>query len=85
MRQQEILEALAVRPFRPFRLFVADGAVYDVRHPDLVLAAPAYAVVGVPASAQSPPAIEKHVIIDMFHITRIEPLETPAPAGGNSH
>jgi len=31
---QEIQRLLAARPFEPFRIFVADGNTYDVRHPE---------------------------------------------------
>lgn len=78
MRQQQLLEALRTRPFRPFRLHVTDGAAYDVRHPELVLVTRAYALVGSPAVDQPPPAIDKHDLIDLLHVTRLEQLESPS-------
>jgi hypothetical protein len=33
MATQEIQRVLAARPFEPFRILVADGRQYDVRHP----------------------------------------------------
>lgn len=84
MRQQELLQALQTRPFRPFRLHVADDASYDVHHPDLVLSTPAYAIVGFPAADNAPPAIERHDVVDLFHVTRIEPLESPTSQSTSS-
>ena len=35
MRPDELRRLLLRRPFRPFRLYVSDGAVYDVTHPEV--------------------------------------------------
>ncbi len=34
MTIQEIQRLLSARPFDPFRVLVADGRTYDVRHPE---------------------------------------------------
>ena len=34
MTTQEIQRVLAAAPFEPFRVLVADGRQYDVRHPE---------------------------------------------------
>jgi hypothetical protein len=34
MAIQEIQRLLATKPFEPFRVLVADGRQYDVRHPE---------------------------------------------------
>ena len=34
MRPEAIRELLVKRPFQPFRLFVSDGMVYDIGHPE---------------------------------------------------
>ncbi|HEY7115078.1 MAG TPA: hypothetical protein VH475_00745 [Tepidisphaeraceae bacterium] len=34
MTTQEIQRLLATRPFEPFRVLVADGRAFDVRHPE---------------------------------------------------
>ena len=77
MRHQELVDALRTQPFRPFRIHVSDGASYEVRHPDLVWVALAYAVVGAPAAADVPPRIQRHDVVDLSHITRLEQMETP--------
>jgi hypothetical protein len=33
---QEILSSLKARPFRPFRIHMASGEAFDVRHPEMV-------------------------------------------------
>jgi hypothetical protein len=34
MRPDAIRELLRKQPFRPFRVYVSDGATYDVAHPE---------------------------------------------------
>ena len=34
MRPDAILKLLRKRPFFPFRVYVSDGAIYDVTHPE---------------------------------------------------
>jgi hypothetical protein len=36
MTTQEIQRLLAAQPFEPFRILVADGKHYDVRHPESI-------------------------------------------------
>jgi hypothetical protein len=36
MSAEEIKEVLLRKPFEPFRLVMADGAAFDIRHPDLL-------------------------------------------------
>ena|SRR5438552_110392 len=82
MPPHPLLEALHQRPFVPFRLYVSDGPVYLIKHPDLVLVAPGYIIVGVPPEVPQPSVmIERHVVVDLGHITRLEPVE---PAGTGS-
>lgn len=76
MRHPELVQALRSQPFRPFRIHVSDGAEYDVRHPDVVLVTPMYAIVGAPMEDEQPPLVERHDIVDLAHITRIQPIES---------
>ena len=76
MRREEMLEALRARPFRPLRIYVSDGAAYEIRHPELVTVSRTSAYVGVPERDQAPPAVEKHCIVDLLHITRLEEIDT---------
>jgi len=78
MRRQDLIEVLTTQPFHPFRLYVSDGATYLVRHPDLVWVSPSSAFVGVPEGDRPGPAIERFNIVDLGHITRVEPIEHPS-------
>ena len=85
MLPQPLFEAVQQKPFRPFRLFTTDGASYDVRHPEMLMVAPAagYAIVGMPAAAGPALAIERHAVVDLEHIVRLEPITQAAATTGN--
>lgn len=88
MSATELLSVLRARPFRPLRLCMSDGTLYEVRHPDLVIVALGTAVVGYP-SPDFPGAAARYDIVSLRHIVRVEFLDTPAPAeasppGGNA-
>ena len=82
MPPQPLLQALRQRPFVPFRLHVSDGTSYEIKHPDLLWLGPGYAIVGLaPATPQPGLMIERHEVVDLEHVTRLEPLEGAAKAG----
>jgi hypothetical protein len=80
MRRDELIEAVRASPFRPFRLYVADRGTFEIRHPEMLMVMRHTTVVGSPENggpAQSPhgyPAIERHTVIDLVHITQLEQL-----------
>jgi hypothetical protein len=83
MRLQELRDVLNRRPFEPFRIVLTDGAAFDVRHPDMCMPGHRAAVIGLPAAGDPEPVFERHVIVDLAHITRIEPLSSTV-SGNNS-
>jgi hypothetical protein len=80
MERESLKGLLRRRPFKPFRLFVSDGAAYEVRHPDLCMLAKTEAVIGLPPHPASIDA-DRFAWIDLDHVTRVEPLDVPTPAG----
>ena len=56
----------------PFRLFLSDGATYDVRQPEMILVTRREVVIALPKPGEE---LARHVIYcDPLHITRIEPI-----------
>jgi hypothetical protein len=79
MRREELVEAVRARPFRGFRLYLSDGGVFDIRHPEMLMVTRHSAIVGLPSNggqeaAEGYPAIERHTVVDLLHITRYEQL-----------
>lgn len=76
MSASELLSVFRAKPFRPVRLCMSDGTVYEVRHPDLVIVAPGTAVVGYPAP-DCPGAAARYDIVSLRHIARLEFIDFP--------
>lgn len=66
------------RPFLPFRLVMTDGKTYDIRHPDLLWVQLLEAFVGT-GTISDADRWERPDILDVMHITRIEPLPSTLP------
>jgi hypothetical protein len=77
----ELRDALHRSPFVPIRLYVSGGETFDIRHPELCMAGIRAAIIGFPAQGETEPAFDRYTVIDLRHIIRLEPLETPQPAG----
>jgi len=78
MRFRTIVEYVSDEPFRPFRIKMASGQSYDVRHPELIMLGRSkvriYTVTGLE------PDTEPHWHdLSMLLIEAIEPLEGKAP------
>jgi hypothetical protein len=76
MTVQTFRELLAQRPFRPFRLVISSGQVYDVRHPEMALLTRTDILVGIEVADDGVPAQFK--ICSLLHVTAVEPLGTPS-------
>ena len=81
MNLQDMQDALHRRPFAPFRVFISDGATYNVRHPELCVPGCRSVFIGITESPE--PVYDRYAIVDLIHITRLEPLETPTNTPGN--
>lgn len=79
----DLLQMIRRQPFQPFRLYVTDGASYEVRHPDLVMAGSRSVLIGLPPPGLTDPVYEHYVNVDLVRITRLEPIPLAAsPANG---
>jgi len=83
MTRKDLLQRVRQRPFLPFRLVLTEGAAYEVRHPDFIMVGRDSAVIGVPGE-QEQDFYETTVLVDLFHIVRLEPLDSKAKADANA-
>jgi hypothetical protein len=82
MRLQELRDAIARSPFRQFRVFLTDGASFEVRHPEMCMAGHGAAIIGLQAPNDPEPVFDRHVVVDLSHIVRIEPSAVPVTGNG---
>jgi hypothetical protein len=82
MRPDAFRELLRQTPFRPFRVYISDGATYDVAHPEAARVSGMTLIVDVKPSGFASPTGERTVSISLIHITRVEvyyPGAAPSP------
>ncbi len=77
MRPDDVLELLRQQPFQPFRILVSEGAVFEVRHPELVRVGRSKIHIYFP-TVDRPEVFETYEAIALLHITRLQPLEAPS-------
>lgn len=62
-------------PFRPFRLHISGGEVYEVSGPEWMMVTPQTTAVGIPGQSGDGEVV---IVIDNSHITHVEPLPVPS-------
>jgi hypothetical protein len=67
MPPEDIEKKIRKTPFTPFRPYLTDGTVYEVRHPELVLLGRRSLVLGL-ASDPGQTLYERTVDVDLLHI-----------------
>ncbi|MGH7173041.1 MAG: hypothetical protein ACRELF_23810 [Gemmataceae bacterium] len=77
MPPAELVQMLRVRPFTPFRIYLDDGTLYEVRQPEFVIVSVASAIVAF-LDPDHPGLYRSWEIVDLRHIVRLERIE---PAG----
>lgn len=73
-------DLLGERPFKPFRLVMSSGQVYEVRHPEMAWLTKTSILVGIDQAEDGIPAEFK--ICSLLHVTAIEPLTAAPTATG---
>ncbi len=75
MRPDDLLELLRARPFRPFRVYVSDGTVYEIHHPEWIIVERSKALVAIPLEGLAG-HMEHYEIVALLHITRLKPIRS---------
>ncbi len=82
MRPDDLRRLLTSQPFCPFRVFVSDGATYDVTHPEIGTIVHMSLRIALPPRSVLDPPRQRFALISLLHITRVEvyyPLDSPLP------
>ncbi len=78
MTSRKIFEYVSAEPFRPFRVNMASGQSFEIRHPEMILAGRTSVRVFTPAEPNSGNIDRWHDVSYMLMET-LEPIE-PSPA-----
>lgn len=84
MTRSDLLSRVRQKPFRPLRLVLSEGTAYDVRHPDFIMVGRDSVVLGQ-ANDPAQDFYDSTILLDLWHIIRLEPLEATAPSGGQGN
>ena len=78
----DIQARLRQRPFTPVRIVTTTNETYDSYHPDLVLVARRFLIVGTPSS-ENPSQAEQVTQLALVHVTELRDLPIPTPPSSN--
>lgn len=78
MTQEELHKAAHRQPFEPFRIILTTGAIYDIRHPDLIMIGQHSAMIGLTKDPNST-AYDHSIKVDLLDIAEIKGLEENCP------
>lgn len=76
MTYEEIFQYVDAEPFRPFRIQMASGRVFDVRHPENIHVGENSVVVFEPSSDESR-VYEKFRMLGLSLVESLEHIEAP--------
>jgi len=84
MSSSEIRLLLRQRPFRPFRVHLADERSFDVRYPEINVVTQSTFVIGVPVPNDPDPVADRFISVPLAIVSRVEPLSETASTSSNS-
>ena len=76
--RQEIIKYWKQKPFQPFRIYMANGDVYVIRHAELLMVCPTYLVIGIPVPNHPLLLCERVDHPALEEIVQLEPLPSSA-------
>ena len=83
MTAKRIINYVAAEPFRPFRINMASGKAYNIRHPEMIAVGRTTVHVFTSMSDDEEEAKEREQELSMILIEFVEPLDTPVKPDPN--
>jgi hypothetical protein len=74
MGPDDVRHLLRQQPFRPFRLYVLESTVYEIRHRDSALVTRSTVTIYFPDPNDAGYLAERRIILSLLHLTKLEPL-----------
>ena len=84
MTYQRIGNYVTAEPFRPFRISMASGRVFEIRHPEMVQVGRTTVTIFTFMSENPQETKDRQHEVSMLLIESVEPLDVAAGKDGNS-
>jgi hypothetical protein len=76
MRKDDVMQLIRAEPFRPLRLFITNGDIFDIRHPEMI--AVTNGVVHLAKQGLKEDEKLEHsdvsVVVSLIHIVKVEKM-----------
>jgi hypothetical protein len=79
---QELISYLRAEPFRPFRIHMARGQTFEVRHPEMVRVGRNSMILFTFVS-DHPEIYDRWETVSLMLMERVAQIDTTVPPGGN--
>jgi hypothetical protein len=83
MTIEKFAKYLGAEPFRPFRINMASGRSFEIRHPEMIQVGKSTVTIFTYLSDDEEEAKQRQHDVSMLLIESLEPLDTKAAAGNN--
>ena len=77
---RKLIDYIAAEPFRPFRINMASGKAYEIRHPENIAVTKTTAKIFAPADDSSD--ADRWHDVSLLLMESVESIEVPASHGG---
>ena len=74
MRPEDLHKFLRRTPFRPFRITLTDGRMFEIHHPELLMVGRTSAEIGIPSRRHVDPTYDRLVSVSLLHVMQMELL-----------
>ncbi len=83
MTAGRVMRYMTAEPFRPFRISMASGKVFEIRHPEMVQVGRTTMTIFTYLSDDAEEAKEREHEVSLLLVEAIEPIDAKTPAGNN--
>jgi hypothetical protein len=82
MRPESLRDELHRQPFVPLRVYLTDGKIYDIRHPEMAIVTSREVYVGREETSPGSGIARGLDLVSLLHVVRVEQMPlSPSTAG----
>ena len=82
MRPESLRDELHRQPFVPLRVYLTDGKIYDIRHPEMAIVTSREVYVGREETSPGSGIARGLDLVSLLHVVRVEQVPLASSAAG---